>query len=125
MRREHDPINNDEGVLLLAERVVHEALKDYIRLWARWLSGEHGVKGRILELEEFFKHSPFMLAVEKDYDEINYIVKGIDEMIDHADYVVKEIPAIIIMCNKNGVNYEYQDEVHCNRTCHVRARIRR
>ena len=34
----------------------------------------------------------------KDYDEINYLVKGISEMIDHMDYVVKEVPAILIMC---------------------------
>ncbi|MBR4830825.1 MAG: septation ring formation regulator EzrA [Bacilli bacterium] len=55
-----------------------------------------------LEFESIEKRfSEFEIAMdEKDYDEINYIVKGIDEMIEHADYVVKEIPAIIIMCNE-------------------------
>ncbi|MBR3490187.1 MAG: septation ring formation regulator EzrA [Bacilli bacterium] len=55
-----------------------------------------------LEFESIEKRfSEFEIAMDnKDYDEINYIVKGIDEMIDHADYVVKEIPAIIIMCNE-------------------------
>ena len=55
-----------------------------------------------LEFENIEKRfSEFEIAMEaKDYDEINYIVKGIDEMIDHADYVVKEIPAILIMCNE-------------------------
>lgn len=37
---------------------------------------------------------------KKDYDEINYLVKGISEMIDHIDYVVKEVPAILIMCEE-------------------------
>ena len=37
---------------------------------------------------------------KKDYDEINYLVKGITEMIDHIEYVVKEVPAILIMCNE-------------------------
>ena len=37
---------------------------------------------------------------KKDYDEINYIVKGISEMIDHMDYVIKEVPAILIMLNE-------------------------
>ena len=47
------------------------------------------------------RFSEFEITMEaKDYDEINYIVKGIDEMIDHSDYVVKEIPAILIMCNE-------------------------
>ena len=55
-----------------------------------------------LEFENIEKRfSEFDIAMEaKDYDEINYIVKGIDEMTDHADYVVKEVPAIIIMCNE-------------------------
>ena len=55
-----------------------------------------------LEFESIEKRfSEFEIAMDnKDYDEINYIVKGIDEMIDHAEYVVKEIPAIIIMCNE-------------------------
>ena len=37
---------------------------------------------------------------KKDYDEINYIVKGIDEMVEHMRYVIKEVPAILIMCNE-------------------------
>ena len=37
---------------------------------------------------------------KKDYDEINYLVKGISEMIDHIRYVVKEVPTILIMCNE-------------------------
>lgn len=43
----------------------------------------------------------FEIVIEKkDYDEINYLVKGISEMIDHIRYVVKEIPTILIMCNE-------------------------
>ena len=37
---------------------------------------------------------------KKDYDEINYIVKGLDEMLEHMSYVVKEVPAILIMCDE-------------------------
>lgn len=76
MRREHDPINNDEGVLLLAERVVRQASADYVRLWAWKLAGKKDTNGRLKELEEFFKHSPFMLAVEKDYDEIIEVLRA-------------------------------------------------
>lgn len=43
----------------------------------------------------------FEIVMEKkDYDEINYLVKGISEMIDHMKYVVKEVPTILIMCNE-------------------------
>ena len=43
----------------------------------------------------------FEIVMEKkDYDEINYLVKGIYEMIDHIRYVIKEIPMILIMCNE-------------------------
>ena len=43
----------------------------------------------------------FEIVMErKDYDEINYLVKGITEMIDHISYVVKEVPTILIMCNE-------------------------
>ena len=42
----------------------------------------------------------FEIVMEKkDYDEINYLVKGISEMIDHIRYVVKEVPTILLMCN--------------------------
>ena len=43
----------------------------------------------------------FEIAMEKkDYDDINYIVKSIDEMVEHMKYVIKEVPAILIMCNE-------------------------
>ena len=43
----------------------------------------------------------FEVAMEKkDYDDINYIVKSIDEMVEHMKYVIKEVPAILIMCNE-------------------------
>ena len=43
----------------------------------------------------------FEIVMEKkDYDEINYLVKGISEMIDHIKYVVKEVPTIILMCKE-------------------------
>ncbi len=41
-----------------------------------------------------------VIMEKKDYDEINYLVKGITEMIDHIEYVIKEVPAILIMCNE-------------------------
>lgn len=43
----------------------------------------------------------FEIVMEKkDYDEINYLVKGISDMIEHMKYVIKEVPAILIMCNE-------------------------
>ena len=53
-----------------------------------------------LQLENIEKRfQEFEIVMEKkDYDEINYLVKGITEMIDHIEYVVKEVPAILIMC---------------------------
>ena len=55
-----------------------------------------------LEFENIEKRfQEFEVAMEKkDYDEINYIVKGIDEMVEHARYIIKEVPAILIMCNE-------------------------
>ena len=47
------------------------------------------------------RFSDFELAMEKkDYDEINYIVKGLDEMVEHISYVIKEVPAVLIMCHE-------------------------
>lgn len=55
-----------------------------------------------LEFENIEKRfADFEVAMtKKDYDEINYIVKGIDEMVEHISYVIKEVPAILIMCNE-------------------------
>ena len=55
-----------------------------------------------LQFENIEKRfSEFEEAMErKDYDEINFIVKGIDEMVEHISYVIREVPAVLIMCNE-------------------------
>ena len=64
----------------------------------------YGEVGEAIELqfENIEKRfSEFETVMEKkDYDEINYIVKGLDEMIEHISYVIKEVPAVLIMCNE-------------------------
>ena len=64
----------------------------------------YGEVGEAIELqfENIEKRfSEFEVVMEKkDYDEINYIVKGIDEMIEHISYVIKEVPAVLIMCHE-------------------------
>ena len=64
----------------------------------------YGEVGEAIELqfENIEKRfSEFEVAMEKkDYDEINYIVKGIDEMVEHISYVIKEVPAVLIMCHE-------------------------
>ncbi len=61
------------------------------------------VKNQIeLQFENIEKRfQEFEIVMEKkDYDEINYLVKGISDMIDHMKYVIKEVPAILIMCKE-------------------------
>lgn len=55
-----------------------------------------------LQFENIEKRfSEFEVVMEKkDYDEINYIVKGTDEMVEHISYVIKEVPAVLIMCHE-------------------------
>ena len=64
----------------------------------------YGNVGEAIELqfENIEKRfSEFEVVMEKkDYDEINFIVKGIDEMVEHISYVIKEVPAVLIMCNE-------------------------
>lgn len=65
---------------------------------------EYGAVGEQIELqfeniEKRFQEFEVVME-KKDYDEINYIVKGITEMVDHIEYVIKEVPAILIMCNE-------------------------
>ena len=64
----------------------------------------YGEVGEAIELqfENIEKRfSEFEVVMEKkDYDEINYIVKGTDEMVEHISYVIKEVPAVLIMCNE-------------------------
>ena len=64
----------------------------------------YGEVGEAIELqfENIEKRfSEFEVVMEKkDYDEINYIVKGIDEMVEHISYVIKEVPAVLIMCHE-------------------------
>ena len=66
--------------------------------------GSYGEVGEAIELqfENIEKRfSEFEIVMEKkDYDEINYIVKGIDEMVEHISYVIKEVPAVLIMCHE-------------------------
>lgn len=64
----------------------------------------YGIVGEAIELqfESIEKRfSEFEVVMEKkDYDEINFIVRGIDEMVEHISYVIKEVPAVLIMCNE-------------------------
>ena len=64
----------------------------------------YGEVGEAIELqfENIEKRfSEFEVVMEKkDYDEINYIVKGLDEMVEHISYVIKEVPAVLIMCHE-------------------------
>ena len=88
---------------------------EYAQHWqiqGRYIDGEeNAVNITLSESEQKFivekfeniekRFSEFEIAMEKkDYDEINFIVKGIDEMVEHMKYVIKEVPAILIMCNE-------------------------
>ena len=87
------------------ERIVK--LKSDYRVIKSEFERDKGSYGEVAEAIELQfeniekRFSEFEVVMEKkDYDEINYIVKGIDEMIEHISYVIKEVPAVLIMCNE-------------------------
>ena len=72
---------------------------DYEKDTAAYKNVSEAIELQFETIEKRFQE--FEVAMEKkDYDEINYIVKGLDEMLEHMSYVVKEVPAILIMCDE-------------------------
>ena len=87
------------------ERIVK--LKSDYRVIKSEFERDKGSYGEVTEAIELQfeniekRFSEFEVVMEKkDYDEINYIVKGIDEMVEHISYVIKEVPAVLIMCHE-------------------------
>ena len=73
--------------------------QDYEKNKADYKSVNNQIELQFENIEKRFQEFEIVME-KKDYDEINYLVKGITEMIDHIEYVVKEVPAILIMCNE-------------------------
>ena len=110
LREKTDKLLNEIKEITLSEEKNRERIvklkSDYRLIKADYDkdTDSYGIVSDAIELqfeniEKRFQE--FEVAMEKkDYDEINYIVKGIDEMIEHMTYVIKEVPAILIMCNE-------------------------
>ena len=73
--------------------------QDYEKNKADYKPINNQIELQFENIEKRFQEFEIVME-KKDYDEINYLVKGITEMIDHIEYVVKEVPAILIMCNE-------------------------
>ena len=73
--------------------------QDYEKNKADYKPVNNQIELQFENIEKRFQEFEVVME-KKDYDEINYLVKGITEMIDHIEYVVKEVPAILIMCNE-------------------------
>ncbi len=73
--------------------------QDYEKNKADYKPVNNQIELQFENIEKRFQEFEIVME-KKDYDEINYLVKGITEMIDHIEYDVKEVPAILIMCNE-------------------------
>ena len=73
--------------------------QDYEKNKADYKPVNNQIELQFENIEKRFQEFEIVME-KKDYDEINYLVKGITGMIDHIEYVVKEVPAILIMCNE-------------------------
>jgi septation ring formation regulator len=72
---------------------------DYEKNKAEYKLVNNQIEMQFENIEKRFQEFEIVME-KKDYDEINYLVKGISDMIDHMKYVIKEVPAILIMCNE-------------------------
>lgn len=73
--------------------------QDYEKAREEYAPVNNQIELQFENIERRFQEFEIVME-KKDYDEINYLVKGISEMIDHIRYVVKEVPTILIMCNE-------------------------
>lgn len=110
LREKTDKLLNEIKEITLSEEKNRERivkLKSEYRVIKSDFEKDTGAYGNVKEaidlqfetVEKRFQE--FEIAMEKkDYDDINYIVKSIDEIVEHLKYVIKEVPAILIMCNE-------------------------
>ena len=73
--------------------------RNYEKSKAEYKPVNNQIELQFENIEKRFQEFEIVME-KKDYDEINYLVKGISEIIDHIRYVVKEVPTILIMCNE-------------------------
>lgn len=89
--------NRDQIVKLKTE--YRKIKSDYEKNKEEYKPVNNQIELQFENIEKRFQEFEIVME-KKDYDEINYLVKGISDMIDHMRYVIKEVPAIIIMCNE-------------------------
>ena len=102
-------ISEIKEITLSEEKNRNQIVKlkgDYRQIKQTYEKSKEEYKPVINQIELQFENiekrfQEFEIVMErKDYDEINYLVKGITEMVDHIGYVIKEIPTILIMVNE-------------------------
>ena len=89
--------NRDQIVKLKTE--YRKIKADYEKNKADYKLVNNQIELQFENIERRFQEFEIVME-KKDYDEINYLVKGISDMIDHMKYVIKEVPAILIMCDE-------------------------
>lgn len=89
--------NRDQIVKLKTE--YRKIKADFEKNRAEYALVNNQIELQFENVEKRFQEFEIVME-KKDYDEINYLVKGISDMIDHMKYVIKEVPAILIMCNE-------------------------
>ncbi len=89
--------NRDQIVKLKTE--YRKIKSDYEKNSGEYKPVNNQIELQFENIEKRFQEFEIVME-KKDYDEINYLVKGISDMIDHMKYVIKEVPAILIMCNE-------------------------
>lgn len=89
--------NRDQIVKLKTE--YRKIKSDFEKNKSEYALVNNQIELQFENIEKRFQEFEIVME-KKDYDEINYLVKGISDMIDHMRYVIKEVPAILIMCNE-------------------------
>lgn len=89
--------NRDQIVKLKTE--YRKIKSDFEKNKSEYAFVNNQIELQFENIEKRFQEFEIIME-KKDYDEINYLVKGISDMIDHMRYVIKEVPAILIMCNE-------------------------
>ncbi len=89
----------NRNIITKLKTLYRELLQNFINKKEEYGSISNSIELQFENIEKRFQE--FETAMENnDYDEVNHIVKALDDMIRHMQVVIEEVPAIILMTDK-------------------------
>lgn len=89
----------NRNIITKLKAKYRELLQSFVNTKEEYGNIANSVELQFENIERRFQE--FELAMDNnDYDEVNHIIKALDDMIKHMEVVIEEVPSIVLMVDK-------------------------